>query len=287
MDFRIVLERPQSIEPTLYGLDPVLEQAVPTISRDLSIDTIFTGQGGDATFFHFPTPLIAGDHVRAGGSPREVARTALDASRRAHCSLWRVGAHALRTAIFGTTHRAAVSDLSLLARSLVRSRRPSVLAHPWLREAGSLPPAKLIQLATLTNGQIFNGPTQRKIAARLVHPLLAQPVLEAALAIPSHWLASGRGNRAMARRIFADWVPASILHRHGKGEAQTYYGRGVVQNLPYLRDLLLQGVLVEAGFLDHRKLQTTLSDESLLWQDRARLLIKYASFESWARSWGW
>jgi len=158
--------------------------------------------------------------------------------------------------------------------------------HPWLREDRLLPPARRMQFEAIANCQNFNGPTWRAGFAPLIHPLLSLPVVEACLAIPTYRLAKGSGNRALAREIFADWLPEVVRSRHDKGDATSYYRRAVAENLPYLRSLLLDGVLVSHGLLDGDGIDMALREEQLIWSDTSRMIAVYASFEAWARYWG-
>lgn len=134
--------------------------------------------------------------------------------------------------------------------------------------------------------QHFHGPTWRSGVAALVPPLLAQPVVEACLAVPTWRLAQGSGNRALARQLFADWFPDIVRNRRNKGSATIYYRRAIAENLSWLRAFLLDGVLVAHGLLDGDGIDAALRDESLIWTQEARMVPVYASFEAWARYWG-
>mgnify|MGYP006137120025 FL=1 len=133
---------------------------------------------------------------------------------------------------------------------------------------------------------MFHGPSERRVHAELVHPLLAQPIVELALSMPSYQLAQGRSDRALARKAFGALLPESVQRRRGKGDASNYYRRAVVQNIALLRAMLLDGVLVSNGLLDRSQVDQALSEDSLIWSDRSRLIAAYASLEAWARYWG-
>jgi asparagine synthase (glutamine-hydrolysing) len=275
----------QPVEPMLYGLDFILETALVSVAHSVDADAIVTGQGGDAVFFQQPTADVVTDYLRDRGLRAFFSDVAFDATRRAHGSIWRTWRNMAADRLGVAGSAGAGFDRSLLGPSAAGAV-PALPCHPWLANAASLPPAKRLQLEALSNCQIFNGPTHRAAAAQLIHPLLSQPVMERCLSIPTWQLAGGRGDRALARAAFRDLLPDSIHRRRGKGEASSYYGRAVGRNLPFLRSYLLDGALVANGLLSADALDALLDEQALMWSDRARLPVLYASFEAWARHWG-
>jgi len=283
--FEDLLLGEQPVEPVLFGLDPILERASVGVAQAFDSHAIFTGQGGDAIFCNLPTPLVAVDHARAMGWRAFGSRVAYDAAMRAHCSIWRV--HALMLVDRFAPLRPPPQSLP----GMQLGARAAALAgplsrHPWLAGDAGMAPARRMQLGAIANCQHFHSPTWRSGAAALVHPLLARPIVEACLAIPTYRLAQGSGNRALARQLFADWLPECVRTRRDKGDATNYYRRAVAENVPFLRELLLDGVLVAHGLLDGAGIDTALSDASLIWSYESRLIVAYASFEAWARYWG-
>lgn len=283
--FEDLLAGEQPVEPVLFGLDPILERASIGVAQAFEASGIFTGQGGDAIFCNLPTAFVAVDYARAVGWPALWSRVAYDAAQRAHCSIWRVQRMMLADRL--SPRRPPREDLpGMQLGTSVRNASPGALRHPWLSGDAGMAPARQMQFEAISNCQHFNSPTWRSGAAALVHPLLAQPIVEACLAIPTYRLAQGSGNRALARALFADWLPDIVRTRRDKGDASNYYRRAVVENLPYLRDLLLNGTLVAHDLLDCDGIDAALREESLIWTHESRLIVAYASFEAWARYWG-
>lgn len=276
----------QPVEPVLYGLDPILERASIGVAQAFEAGAIFTGQGGDAVFCNLPTPLVAVDYARAVGWRAHWSRVVYDAAQRAHCSIWRVQRMMLADRLIPRRPPSQQLSGMQLGTGARDARGGAVPRHPWLSGAIGMAPARQMQFEAISNCQHFNSPTWRSGMAALIHPLLAQPIVEACLAVPTYRLAQGSGNRALARALFAGWLPDIVRTRRDKGDASNYYRRAVVENLPYLRDLLLNGTLVAHGLLDGGGIDAALRDESLIWTHESRLIVAYASFEVWARYWG-
>ena len=275
----------QPVEPILYGLDAILERASLGVTRAFDARAIFTGQGGDAVFCNIPTALVAVDYARAFGWCAHLSRAAYEAAQRAYRSIWHVEWLMLRDRLAGTRRMIPQLPGQKLGAA-AKAESVGGTRHPWLRGDDVMAPARRMQLEAVANCQHFFGPTWRGNEAALVHPLLSQPIVETCLGIPTYRLATGSGNRAFAREVFADWLPDMVRNRRNKGEATNYYRRAIAENLPYLRDLLLNGTLVAHGLLDGAGIDAALRDESLIWTDQSRMIAAYASFEAWARYWG-
>lgn len=286
LDYRPQLGAPQPLQPILYGLDAVLESAVSGVADAFEAGATLTGQGGDAVFFQLPTDKVAIDYARRHGLRALFSQVALDAARRTRKSLWRVQWRILRDRLVGTRPERMPMTTAFLGPTALDYVDAELCEHPWLRETSHLPPGKQLQLLAITNCQLFNGPTPRRQHAPLIHPLMAQPVLEACLATPLYQLSWGTADRALARAAFADLIPASIARRRGKGETSIYYRRAIVENLPFLKQHLLDGCLVANGFLDSDALSAIMTEDALLWHEDAHMLTVLSSFESWARHWG-
>jgi asparagine synthase (glutamine-hydrolysing) len=283
MDYRQLADQSDLSEPRLYGADATHEHLVSEVADSVQASAIVTGQGGDAVFFQEPTPLVAADHLQARGLGRETWPTVVDSADRSHRSVWAVLA-AARDARRRHRYATAIEHDNLLLGPAARGE-VAMPRHPWLEGIERLPPAKRVQLQILAGCQFFRGPTARGDRGRLIHPLLAQPVVELCLAIPSWKLAHGRHDRALARSAFASDLPEIIARRRGKGEVSTYYSHAILANLAFLRALLLDGQLVRRGLLDAGMLEIALSEASLVQRPDHRVLVAYATLEAWLQSW--
>ena len=115
--------------------------------------------------------------------------------------------------------------------------------------------------------------------------MLAQPVMELCLSLPTSRLTAGGRDRGLARQAFAGRLPDSVRLRQSKGELGAYYGQVAAASLPMLRDYLLDGELVRAGLLDRARLEPMLVRDHLIWRGDYSALMSFAVVEAWVRHW--
>jgi asparagine synthase (glutamine-hydrolysing) len=116
--------------------------------------------------------------------------------------------------------------------------------------------------------------------------LMSQPLIELCLRIPSYvWITGGR-DRAIARRAFEPVLPALIVRRQQKGAIDRHNLRIFDTNEAYLREMLLDGLLVKAGLLDRTRLESYLargaSHAGFEYND---VLRHHLCTEVWLRRW--
>lgn len=266
--------------PPFSGLDVGRDRAITELCEAHAIERIYTGQGGDMVFFQEPMPAILSDHLRLGGAWREVPKLADGLAAWGRRSGWRVLGPGLRGALGAKSLSIAPSSLMATAASVTAGGD-----HAWRLDAVKLPPAKRFQVFSLVACQAFNTGSLRQAAVDVVHPLLAQPIVEFCLRLSTPQLTQGKGDRVLARQAFAERLPPSIVARRAKGELSCYYGQLVAASLPYLRPLLLDGVLVQEGVLDRRALEDVLTPEHLIVHAPYTEVLEAALVETWAADW--
>lgn len=115
-------------------------------------------------------------------------------------------------------------------------------------------------------------------------PLRSQPLLELCLRIPTYTLIEGGWDRALARRAFCSDLPAEVVSRRTKGEISEYALDVLNGNLPFIRDLLLQGHLAKEGWVDRTKLASLLSMARSREQGLISQMYDCIEIEVWLRS---
>ena len=263
--------------PGLGAQDPDLDAALTEEIEAVAGDALFTGQGGDGVFYQMPTPTLAHDILR--GAPLPMGR--LDAlaslARRTRTTVWSLLAQAL--APFDRVSP-GVGGPEFLAADL-----PAPPPHPWVADTAGVSRAKRVQIRGLTNIQTAFGDSRRSRAADLLHPLLAQPVVEFSLAVSAPLLAIGDLDRPFARAAFADRLPEASLARRSKGDVTVFFARSLAESLPQIRPFLLDGVLARQGLIDLARLEPLLHAEPMIWRDVVGGVMRAAYMEAWARTW--
>ncbi|MDQ0839216.1 asparagine synthase-related protein [Sphingomonas faeni] len=279
-DYRMFCDAPQIAHPYLHGLDDLFGLGVDEAAAKVGADLVVTGQGGDALFLNTASPVVAVDRRRSLGS-RASWRSIVDDARRSRHTIW----HHLLPAEMDRFRGARPPEYSMVPPWVAERTLSPRIQHSWIDDAAGLPPGKRLHVAMLANSQVYHSERPSPGPTPLYHPLLSQPMLEAALSLPAWVLASGPINRGLARRAFAARLPPDVARRGSKGAATTLYGRAAVANLAFLREHLIGGALAGAGLIDAQKLDVTLTTDHLFHGQHNHSLILLASCEAWLRAW--
>lgn len=280
IDIAALEELTTALRPALNGADPARDRDMAERLRATGASAILSGQGGDAVFFQMPSALVFADALRRDGlaalcSPLlgAIARRRRAPAWSVLCEAWRAcrGSPALPVNRNGLLAPDAGGELDLI--------------DPWLRDAGHLPPAKRLQIQSIGAAQVFRADCRRRRVGDLVYPLLAQPVVELCLSIPSPHLAGADYDRPFARAAFSDRIPEVIRDRRSKGDLTSYFGRWVAAGADVLRPYLLDGCLCAAGLLDRGLVEDALDPARMIWLPQPGDVISAAIVEAWVRHW--
>lgn len=271
-------DMPQGFRPGLAALDGLLDQDWARRFRAAGIDRVLTGKGGDGLFIQPADIGVFVDLRRERGWRAVFTRDLVRLAAWNERSVWTFADAALR--------RDWSPDAIDVPNGLLAPRRFAPRdRHPWLQDIDDLGPAKRRQILGLVQGVGMHGPSLQTRAADICHPLLTQPVVEACLALPTPQLTLGRRDRALARLVFQDRLPAALLDRRSKGEMTAFYGRMIAGGLDILRPWLLEGRLSAMGLIDRTSAETLLTRESLAWRGGYVDIMVTAAIEGWVRSW--
>jgi asparagine synthase (glutamine-hydrolysing) len=281
LSFRSMPQMPKPCVQTTFGLlDLELRNS---IARSCGADATWTGQGGDHVFFQADSPFAALDYARAKGVRPSLWPLLLGAARLSRESIWSILA-ATRTG--GPTQSPQSSEASsfLINREALPGNLSNYQLHPWCFDMDGLAPGlqHLIRaLSGLTNRHRPIGHLEYAVEH---HPLAQQPVMELSLRIPSWLHLRGGRTRSLAREAFRDCVPQPILDRDDKGDTTQTMITLMKKNLPFLRELLLDGSLVREGVVAKTSLEGFLDGSHPIRSDELFRVLGAIAAEVWVQS---
>ncbi|RZZ81611.1 asparagine synthase C-terminal domain-containing protein [Pseudoxanthomonas winnipegensis] len=230
--------------PCIGMLQFAVNRVMGRTAQACGCDAYFSGAGGDSVFCFLSTASPAADALRSAGLG-EGLRTVRDLAEFHQCTVWKAGRLAIRRLL---VERPPVSAKTDFLKKGVEVRDPE--AHPWNIGPNAALVGDRERIAELASTQLFREGCARGLVRPLRMPLLAQPVVEACLRVPSWmWFREGQ-NRAVARQAFADRLPGNVLNRKSKGTFTAYLGAIYRRRSPDMLRFLTEGFLQAQGILD-------------------------------------
>ena len=270
----------RGVRPPYAALDAARDRETAAQLEAFGAQALVTGKGGDAVFFQMPTAAVLSDLWRDHG--RSALRHPLNGAtarwlRRSQWSVWQEAGR----------RRSRTPPPPAVGRFAGRVLWEAVAgaSHPWLEDLEDAPRGKRVQIHALVGTHQVLGPRRLKETSDLVQPLMAQPVMELCLSIPTWELVRGGRDRGLARDAFAHWLPDAVANRRSKGALTSIYSRRAAASLDALRAHLLDGVLASAGLLNRAEIEAALDPDQLIWRADGLDLIMAAAVESWVRYW--
>jgi asparagine synthase (glutamine-hydrolysing) len=259
------------------------EKAHLAIAGDLAATAFVTGNGGDSLFNYSQSAAAAADRLLAGGFRRGVFDSLGDVSKQTGCGLFRAALSALRIA-FGPRSYRVRPDTMFLHSDAVRSLESRPVGHPWLDAPAGALPGKAAHIASILRVQQCLEPGRaRDLPA--INPLMAQPLMEFCLAVPSWEWRSGGRDRSLARRAFRKNLPAAVLRRRVKGGPDGFAAEVLDHFRSAIGERLLSGNLVREKIVDRSSLELALSEmRPGAGEERARI-FEFLAAEAWIDSW--
>jgi asparagine synthase (glutamine-hydrolysing) len=285
-----LLHLPPSARPSHNRLDQVLHaERTAAWATGAGAGVIFTGDLGDQLFGQQLTRFASVDCARVYGAGRRLLAVSRDLARMTHLGIWTPLARGLAIGWMSRSARLRRlatrldrRDTNPYVDSCALDRLDYRLLHRWLDSASELPLGKLHHIASVLSGQAYLTPIGNDDDPDWAAPLNSQPIIEICLRLPLYVLTQGGWDRALLRRAFAADLPEQIAWRHTKGTSSTQRVAVYSRNAPFLRDLLLGGVLAGSGLLDLVRLEKDLREEDYrknMWLERC------IRAETWLRIW--
>jgi asparagine synthase (glutamine-hydrolysing) len=249
------------MRPSIRSMPLGYDERGTEIARTLDADAFFTGTGGDHIFYDYLQPEAGIDYLRLKAPLSGALRTAHQLAQVSNNTIWNVCSATLGDLVHGpgSLHQMFAKQNPFAVGATTEAELLRFI-HPWAKDGWEdVPLAKLRQILNISELQRHYWRYGRAEVAEEVHPLFSQPLLEACLRTPAYWFCSGGIQRGLARRVFADLLPDSIRTRRTKGANTSHWVQVMTQNLPQIRELLLEGRLAARGLLDRPRLEAELT----------------------------
>jgi asparagine synthase (glutamine-hydrolysing) len=285
-----ILDAPPLVEPIQimgYLHRSTLEQR---ISREHEATAVFCGDGGDSGFCGDTFAYAVSEYLRRHGIGMQAFRLAAKVAAITEEASWTVMLKSLRRWRHGAGmehQRKMMLPASRLLSEELRASYSSVTTfpHPWLSHLHPVPWALVRRLGEMLSSPEFYNVAAGIGAPEVIAPLYSQPAMELFLRIPVDVHFHGGRERGLARRAFAPEVPKEILRRHWKDRAPGFLDRLVQRHRKFLRELLLDGVLVEERLLNRAAVEEALCERISSSAVFPGELLLHLDVEIWARQW--
>ncbi|MBS0503196.1 MAG: hypothetical protein JSS55_05205 [Proteobacteria bacterium] len=243
-------------------------------------DIFFSGGGGDNVFCSLQSVAPVADRIRVGGLGPGAFKTSRDIAFLTGCSWATALRGGLRRAWRGAAQYRWPTDRSFLKEEI--ANEVQIFSHPWLNPPSGALPGQAAHVALLLHTQNHFEGLERSRVAPTISPLTAQPVVEAALRIPSWmWFHDGH-NRWVARAAFADNLPRRVIYRRSKATPNSFVTDVFKANRSRITELLMDGGLVRHGILDRDAVWAALNSNRPCSELEYPRLMSFVDVEAWA-----
>jgi len=271
-----------------YPSERSFSQATRAAAEALAVETgataIFHGGGGDNVFCSLQSAAPLTDLIRTKGMTRSAIALADDIAQVAQATHTAVVKQAVARLLWRSP-RYRWDALTELLSDKGLEALTTALDHRWLDPPRGALPGSAGQIGVLLAAlSLVQSPSA---AAR--YPwrsvLLAQPIVEACLSVPT-WLWFDRGrNRAIARHAFAPLLPQAIAWRPSKGAMDSFVVEIFEANRAKLMAMLLDGHLARSGLIDREAVERTLRDDGPVRGPGYGRIMQFADVEAWLACW--
>jgi len=285
--------------PVLNFTGPGRLRAVAEVARQCDAEVVFDGELGDQLFGYPARVEPVTDTLERHGLAPGLLRCAADLARLKRLSVWSVLRQVRRDAAsrawtwsyyhflkqivqrdFEQTRFVTRETLEDYEQQLER------FIHPWFRDRDAVPAsaALLILGLIIVTSTTYHCPFEG-LTLEYVSPLVSQPLVETALRIPGALNIRRGWNRAVARAAFAQELPEAVRRRTCKTSTAPWVTDAINRNRRWLRDFLLEGILVRERILDRTRVESALADGVARPGSTLPELFVPLYIESWLRPW--
>ncbi len=270
-----------------YGIGAAKTEA--RIARETGAEVFFSGESGDEIFYSSPSNLSAIDYAQRHGFGPQLLQAAFNAALISQTSLWAVLREVIKNRLLrlpsSTYTNINPHHSSMINRDIGNSISLADTQHPLLAKAGHLPPGKLIHVFSLSLPRKESELTRDEDYVQQLQPLYAQPLIELCLRIPTDVLAVDGRRRGLVRRAFKGMISPQVIKRESKGAGANHTRQVYNDNIAFIREWLMDGILTREKVLDRQLLEKSLTgNQSDITVNPVHLLY-FMGIEKWLRDW--
>lgn len=262
------------------------------IASEIQATALFTGDGGDAVFGRLAAGFAADDYIQRYGRDLGMVRAAYQVALYKDLTTWAVLRSCLRRRLLQANHR---DQRALLAHNTVlvnpELRESWLLGnkvpHPWFGSHSGASWTQMFLLAgLLIPPESYGAFVDLHVSEpETIYPLQSQPVIELCLRIPTYLQLDGGLDRALVRSAFAPELPHAIRCRSWKDSVPAFFENVIHQNLEFLRQFLLDGLLVRERILVRDSVESALSGKPSKQHASCVEILLHVATEHWVRYW--
>ncbi len=303
MPFNRFLDCVRTVRPVVNGSIDA-QNAALLLADDIGATALFNGELGDNVFGSNLSIGMLIDCFRDCGVSRQTFAVLFDYASLSKQSIWRAMRLAAREgsrlrrqpyfSIYDQVQNQRIGDPTS-AISLVREERLQEyirirerFIHPWKREARKIVAGSqdLLDALIAVTSPCAELPFTPAVRPLRIAPLISQPLVEFALAIPSYMNVKHAQNRSIARTAFSDVLPRKILERgQGKGGPHLWVRDYLRKNEAKVHEFLLDGLVIARRLMEPSKIAAALSPNITRLAPMAEQLLDAIYIESWLRKW--
>ncbi len=281
---------PLTTKPIYYGRQIEFESNISALARENGFQARFNGWGGDEILYARESSYGAIDYLKTHGLRWPLLRLIMEAARLQNLSVWSIlpkifqgGFERKQWDFYAEFDPGATT---LLNDDIQDHIKPDGSIHPWVKQGQGMVPGKLDHIFHYTRGfyneEYTTWPDEH---VPMIYPLLAQPVIETCLRIPSWVMTADGKSRGLARKAFRHHLPADVVWRTSKLSSGAYQKAFIGENIDFIRECLLDGVLVSDKVVSKANLEKALARDHDIGNQDGDWLMYYINAEIWARKW--
>ncbi len=286
IDYSSILEREPEVKPTLAALG-FADEGLAAAAPEFVGAPLTSGQGGDQIFHRSSRAILVADAVRDGLPAREIWRIAYDNALLAKRPVWQGVGAGLKYGLLRLPFEALAQLDSPMIWRLEDDRASNVFLrgawddHPWRTAKES--PARAERVRRIIDLSYYHQPSPLTTSFQNSPILTSQPLVETCLSIAPYLMSAHAKDRALARAAFGEDLPPIVLRRQTKGDTTRFVAEMLRCNLPFARDMLAGGRLIERSLVSPTIVNQLVSPRGGFdGATKARLLRSLAA-ELWIR----